>query len=313
MSEIITSKSQIPAFTVFTPTFNRAKTLHRVYESLQQQTFRDFEWLIVDDGSVDDTSSIVEAWQHDAAFPIRYVWQKNGHKKTAFNHGVRLARGELFLVADSDDSFPPDALERFVHYWQAIPENERQRFVGVWGLCQDAQGNVIGDRFPGNWGMDSDLLEMRYRFGMQGKKWGFSRTDVLRAYPFPEHLPGHVPEGVVWTAIATHYKTRFINEVVRIYFQDAVNQLSLTGNPARDAPGTLYWKRSVLGLELPWFWRKPVHFLLEASRWTRFRLHLKNAKALNTHFWPVTFGGGFLVIAMSPLGIAWWIFDKARG
>jgi glycosyltransferase involved in cell wall biosynthesis len=302
----------MPIFTVFTPTFNRAKTLHRVYDSLQQQSFRDFEWLIVDDGSVDDTSYVVEAWQQEAAFPIRYVWQKNGHKKTAFNHGVRLARGELFLPADSDDAFPPNALERFIHHWRAIPENERQLFVGVCGLCQDEKGRVVGDAFPGTWGIDSDSLEMRYRFGVRGEKWGFSRTDVLRTYPFPEHLPGHVPEGVVWTAIATHYKTRFINEVVRIYFQDAGNQLTLTVNPRRDAPGTLYWKRSVLSFELSWFWRKPVHFLLEAARWTRFRLHLNTVQARMAAFWPTSIVGRGLVVLMSPLGALWWLYDFWR-
>lgn len=312
MGKALTFQSKAPFFTVFTPTYNRAKTLHRVYESLQQQTFLDFEWLIVDDGSVDETSALIEAWQNEAAFPIRYVWQNNGHKKTAFNHGVRLARGDFFLPADSDDTFPPNALERFVYHWLAIPENDRELFVGVCGLCQNEEKRLIGDAFPGTWGMDSDSLEMRYRFGVRGEKWGFSRTNVLRAHPFPDHLPGHVPEGVVWTAVAARYKTRFINEVVRTYFQDADDQLTLTGNPARDAPGTLYWKRLVLSLELAWFWCQPVHFLLEAARWTRFRLHLKNAKALDTNFWPATFSGGFLVILMAPLGLMWWIYDKAK-
>ncbi|MCE2923619.1 MAG: glycosyltransferase family 2 protein, partial [Roseomonas sp.] len=67
----------MPLFTVFTPSYNRAHTIHRVYESLQQQTFRDFEWLVVDDGSTDNTKSIVEAWKKEAPFPIRYVWQEN--------------------------------------------------------------------------------------------------------------------------------------------------------------------------------------------------------------------------------------------
>lgn len=302
----------MPLFTVFTPTFNRRETLHRVYESLQRQTFRDFEWLIVDDGSIDQTSSLVEAWRQEAIFPIRYVWQENGHKKTAFNHGVRLAQGELFLPADSDDAFPPNALERLAHHWRAIPEGDRQHFVGVCGLCQDEQGNIVGDAFPGAWGRDSDSLEMRYRFGVRGEKWGFSRTDVLRAHPFPEHLPGHVPEGVVWTAISANYKTRFVNEVVRIYYQDAGNQLTRTGNPARDAPGTLYWKRSVLSFELAWFWRKPGHFFLEAARWTRFRLHLNAEQARLAVFWPTSIGGGLLVALMSPLGAVWWLYDCCR-
>lgn len=302
----------MPLFTVFTPTYNRAKTLHRVYESLQQQTFRDFEWLIVDDGSVDDTKAVVEAWRKVAAFPIRYVWQKNSHKKTAFNHGVRLSHGEFFLPADSDDAFPPNALERFAHHWFAIQGNERDHFAGVCGLCQDEQGNVVGDPFPGDWGVDSDSLEMRFRFGVRGEKWGFCRTDILRAYPFPDYLPGHVPEGVVWSAIAAHFKARFINEVVRIYYQGAENQLTTTGNPAKNAAGTLFWKRCVLTQELSWFWFKPAHFLLEAARWTRFRLHLTRSEAKLADFWPETKMGLFLIIMMSPLGLVWWAYDHWR-
>jgi hypothetical protein len=282
--------------------------LYRVYESLSQQNFRDFEWLIVDDGSTDGTRSLVEAWQQEANFPIRYVWQENGHKKTAFNHGVRLAKGELFLPADSDDRFPPDALACFVQHWQSIPEGERSKFAGVCGLCQDEQGHIIGDQFPGGWGIDSDSLEIRYRFGVRGEKWGFTRTDILREHPFPDHFLGHVPESVVWTAIAVKYKTRFINEVVRIYYQDADNQLTRTSNPVRDAAGTLYWKRIVLSYELHWFWHKPLHFILEAARWTRFRLHLK--KVMNINFWPASAMGNLLIFLTAPLGLIWWLHDR---
>src|SRR5690606_3281073 len=87
-------------FTVLTPTYNRAATLYRVYESLRRQTCRNFEWLIVDDGSTDRTHEAVLAWQAQADFPIRYVWQKNQHKKTAFNRGVREARGEFIITLD---------------------------------------------------------------------------------------------------------------------------------------------------------------------------------------------------------------------
>ena len=299
----------MPLFTVFTPTYNREKTLYRVYESLLQQTFHDFEWVIVDDGSTDQTKTIVEIWQQEAVFPIHYVWQKNAHKKTAFNHGVKLAKGELFLPADSDDAFLPDALEKFATNWFSIPENKRKHFAGVCGLCQSEQGVIVGDAFPGDWGIDSDSLEMHYRFGVRGEKWGFNRTDILREHLFPEHLPGHVPEGVIWTAIAVNYKTRFINEVVRIYFQDAENQLTKSGNPSRDAVGALYWKRSVLSHELVWFWYKPVHFMLEAARWSRFRLHLNKSQTHLAVFWPASKVGKLLIILMSPLGMAWWLYD----
>ena len=95
-------------FTVFTPTFNRACTLHRVYESLSAQTYRDFEWLVVDDGSSDDTRKLIDTWERQARFPLRYIYQPNQGKHVAFNRGVREARGELFAqmlgqVAESSE------------------------------------------------------------------------------------------------------------------------------------------------------------------------------------------------------------------
>lgn len=98
-----------PLFTVFTPTYNRAHLLHRVYESLKKQTCKDFEWLIVDDGSTDATGDLIAAWQQESLtdFPIRYIWQDNGHKKSAFNRGVKEAHGELFVPWDSDDVSSP--------------------------------------------------------------------------------------------------------------------------------------------------------------------------------------------------------------
>jgi glycosyltransferase involved in cell wall biosynthesis len=90
-------------FTVFTPSYNRARTLPRVYESLQRQTLRNFEWLVMDDGSTDDTRQLVTRWQAESNFPIRYIFQENQGKPAAFNHGVQEARGKLFLTLDSDD------------------------------------------------------------------------------------------------------------------------------------------------------------------------------------------------------------------
>ena len=91
-------------FTVFTPTYNRARTLERVYSSLEAQTFRDFEWLIVDDGSTDGTRALVYEWQRQGSFAIRYFWQENRGKHVAFNVAVRESRGEFFLPLDSDDA-----------------------------------------------------------------------------------------------------------------------------------------------------------------------------------------------------------------
>ena len=132
-----------PIFTVFTPTYNRAATLAGVYSSLQVQTFRNFEWLIVDDGSADGTAALVQEWQAVAEFPIRYFWQPNGGKHRAFNRGVQEARGELFLTLDSDDSCVPEALERLKFYWDALSLGSQEIFSAVTALCSDSNGNVL--------------------------------------------------------------------------------------------------------------------------------------------------------------------------
>src|ERR1051325_4365322 len=115
-------------FTVCTPTYNRAHTLPRVYASLKSQTFRDFEWLIVDDGSTDNTRELVEAWQRENPFPIRLLWQKNSHTRTASTRGVKAAEAELFLTMDSDDEAVPEALEVLDRHWAAIPDAQREEF-----------------------------------------------------------------------------------------------------------------------------------------------------------------------------------------
>src|SRR5690554_1988606 len=110
-------ENRAPAITVFTPTYNRAHTLPRLYQSLLDQIFRDFEWLIVDDGSTDGTKELVEGWIAEAAIQIRYIYQPNGGKHTAFNRGVREARSPLFASIDSDDMGLPHTLEAYFREW----------------------------------------------------------------------------------------------------------------------------------------------------------------------------------------------------
>ena len=196
-------------FTVFTPTYNRAHTIKRVYDSLCQQTFRDFEWLIIDDGSIDNTKELVKKWKSQANFPIRYEWQKNSGKHIAVNRAVWLAKGEFFLIADSDDAFVPEALEKFNYYWETIPIDDREGFVGVTVLCMYENGAIVGDLFPTS-PFDSNSEEKFYRYKIKGDKWGSNRTDVLKLYPFPNVIGvKHVTLSCVWFRIAKQYKTRF--------------------------------------------------------------------------------------------------------
>jgi glycosyltransferase involved in cell wall biosynthesis len=263
-------------FTVFTPTYNRARTLHRVYESLKGQTFRDFEWLIVDDGSCDNTHELVASWQPQVDFPIRYLWQENQGKHVAFNLGIHAALGELLVTIDSDDACVPTALARLKYHWEAIPAQAKAQFSGVTALCMDQHGTIVGSKFPQD-SIDSDSLEMRYKYRVTGEKWGFHRTAVLRQFPFPV-IPGmnFVPESIVWRAIARKFRTRYVNEPLSIYFSDdrGVSDQLRASPPSRKAMGRALWCQSVLNGEIDWFRWAPERFLWSAFNYARFSFHV---------------------------------------
>ena len=263
-----------PRFTVFTPTFNRAHTLRRPFESLVRQTCRDFEWLVVDDGSTDGTAELLRDLEREASFPMRVVRQENRGKHTATNRAVREARAPFFVTLDSDDACERDALERLALHWERIPAGERDRFSGVVGRCRYAAGGDVGRPLPRPV-VDLSLLELRYRLGLRGEMWGFTRTDLLRAYPFPETVgSGYVPESLVWDRIALRYRTRFVEDVLRVYhFDPGSGSLGTPADPARAAIGNMMQQAMVLDEQLDWFRDAPVEFLRAAAHYVRFSLH----------------------------------------
>lgn len=217
--------------TVFTPTYNRENTLSRVFDSLKSQTYRDFEWIIVDDGSTDNTKAVVEKFMQAASFEIKYYYQKNSGKHVAINKAVNTSKSEFFIIADSDDSFKPEALETFLKEWELIPENQRSEFKGIICKCYDAEtGEDIGD-FDGN-RIDSTELEAGFILKFRFEKWSFFRTDVLREFPFPEPHGNlkFFPETVVWQRMSRKYKTRYINVALRAYYRDQDNALTSKDN-----------------------------------------------------------------------------------
>lgn len=201
-------------FTVFTPTYNRAHLLPRAYKSLQEQTFHDFEWLIVDDGSTDGTESLVKQWQQEANFPIRYYWQENKGMNAAINRGVELAEGKLFVKLDSDDWLATNALERMLFHWESIPVEKRGEYVGISGLCARPDGSIIGTPFPQEV-IDANAVTIRTHYRVTGDKFGANRLEVLRQFfPYPEDIGRRIPESLMWNRIALKYNTRFVNEIL---------------------------------------------------------------------------------------------------
>lgn len=215
------SLDSLPLFSVCTPTFNRARLIQRAYDSLVQQTLQNFEWLVVDDGSTDNTADVVAGYIAAGKIPIRYLRKANGGKHTALNLAVREACGQLFTVIDSDDWFEPHALERMKFHWDQIPDYEQSKMKGVCGLFAYENGEVVGDKYPSDI-LVADDLDLDLRYSIEGDKIGFTRIEVMREFPFPEDISAgvngvvYVTESLVWHRMGRKYLTRFVNEIFAI-------------------------------------------------------------------------------------------------
>ena len=164
--------------TVFTPAYNRAHTLPRTYASLLSQTCKDFEWLIVDDGSSDGTKDLVRSWIEEEKISIRYIYQENQGMHGAHNTAYKNITTELNTCIDSDDYMPSDAVQKIVSFWKA---NGSDRYAGIVGLDYAEGGGLIGTAFPK--GLRETTLNGFYGNGGEGDKKLVYRTDVIRRYP----------------------------------------------------------------------------------------------------------------------------------
>lgn len=206
-----------PFITILTPTYNRASLLPRLFDSLLRQTNKAFEWIVVDDGSTDDTREVVANLKEKCggAFPMGYVYKANGGKHMAINIGAERARGELLFIADSDDLLTDDALETVENSWHDISDDKS--FAGIAGLdiTMDTR-EVIGSGLPQEH-IDCNAIDIRYRHHVTGDMKEVFRTEVLREFPFPEFAGERFcPEQLVWFRMARRYRLRYINKPIYI-------------------------------------------------------------------------------------------------
>lgn len=202
--------------TILTPAYNRGHLLGKLYQSLVKQDFEDFEWVIVDDGSSDSTTNIVDKFIQDKKIIISYIKQSNGGKHRALNRGVIESKGELILIVDSDDSLPKNSLSVINRYYLEIKDNPL--IGGVCGLMAHHDGTIIGERNALS-PMDISSIEMRYKYAFTGDVCEVFKTEVLRDFPFPEiENEKFCPEDLVLNRIAKKFKLLFINDV--IYYRD---------------------------------------------------------------------------------------------
>lgn len=223
--------------TVFTPAYNRAYSIGRIYESLQNQKYKEFEWLIIDDGSTDNTFEMISGFQSNCNFSIRYIRKNNGGKHTAYNLALDKAKGDLLFVVDSDDWLPENSLSDIASMAEKIKFDSS--VCGIIALKNSTDGTTIGKTYSKeNYYATFRDLELT---GQSGERSIVFKTEIARKFRFPV-IKGErfMPENVAYDKFNAYYKLLVSNKSLTIceYQKDG-----LSSNPRKlmmSSPGGYY-------------------------------------------------------------------------
>lgn len=209
--------------TVLTPTFNREGVLRSLWDSLQKQTVKDFEWLVVDDGSTDGTKDLITQLQEKSDFPIRYIYKNNGGKHTALNVGIQTICSELIFIVDSDDCVTDDAVESILKIHKKY--RSQNNICGYAFLRAFPDGKVNGKKFDVDEKIGS-YIDVRVNGDDTGAdKAEVFKTHCLKEFPFPEY-PNEkfLGEDLVWVRMARKYEMVHINKAIYVgnYLEDGL-------------------------------------------------------------------------------------------
>lgn len=202
--------------TIFTPTYNRSNTLPRLFQSLCKQNCDNFEWLVVDDGSSDNTEDLIAGFISTAHFPIRYIKQSNGGKHTAHNTALKYAQGNYFFTVDSDDWLSENSIQKIRNIIESNKSIfESKEICGLLALKSFENGKIIGTPFSKN-NFIAGLYGLEHN-GERGERSIIFKSDVIRNYPFPI-ISGErfMTESVIYDRIDQSYKFFVVNEILTV-------------------------------------------------------------------------------------------------
>ena len=247
--------------TIFTPAYNRAHTIGRTYESLCRQTCKDFEWLVIDDGSTDNTCQLVEGWIKEGVIPIRYIYQENQGMHGAHNTAYRNIHTELNTCIDSDDWMPDDAVARIVSFWKEFGSDQ---VAGIIGLDAKEDGSIIGNQFPK--GLFKTTLRGYYEDlkGSGDKKLVYRTSLICNTPEYP------LFEGERYVGLA--YKYNLVDEQMPLLVS---NDIYVIVDYQDDGSSRGMWRQ---------YWNNPKGFAF-LRRFDMMQTHLWNRKVMdNIHY-----------------------------
>ncbi|MGV3488742.1 MAG: glycosyltransferase family A protein [Tuberibacillus sp.] len=287
-----------PILTIFTPTFNRAYTLHLCYESLKRQTMKDFLWLIIDDGSTDHTREMVQSWIDEKIINIRYHYQENQGMHGAHNTAYDLIDTELNVCIDSDDYMPDNAVEKIVTFWRAYGSDQ---YAGIVGLDAGQNGEIIGTRLPEQ--LQSATLQDLYAlYKVKGDKKLVYRTELTKKVPPYPQFPGekYCPLATKYIFIDQECPLLIMNEVLCYveYLHDG-SSMNIIKQYKRNPRGFAYYRKLVMryGPRASLRFRAAVHYVSS-------NLLMKNHRFLNEST------NKLMTILAIPLGIVLFFYIR---
>lgn len=276
--------------TVFTPTYNRAYILPKLYASLCKQTCKDFEWVVVDDGSRDETKQLFDTWIPNSDFKINYILQPNGGKHRAINNGVAHAAGELFFIVDSDDQLPETSIERILFHYEGIKGN--LRLGGLCGLKAYFTGDTVGNS-PNFGVLDCTNFDIDYKYKFKGDMAEVFLTRVLKEFPFPD-IPGErfCPEILVWNRIALKYQLRYFSEKIYLcdYLPDGLTA-AITRIRMQSPVASCYTYLETINAPIPFIFR----IRASINYWRFYFCKSENKKPSINVFWNITKPLGYIM------------------
>ncbi|MGZ0876513.1 glycosyltransferase family 2 protein [Priestia megaterium] len=290
----------VPTLTVFTPTYNRAYTLHLCYESLIRQTCRDFVWLIIDDGSSDNTRELVESWMTDNKIPIRYYYQENQGMHGAHNAAYELIDTELNVCIDSDDYMPDDAVAKIIKFWNKYGS---EKFSGIIGLDSYNDDAIVGTRLPEHI-KHSTLFNLYNKHGVMGDKKLVYRTELTKPHPYPLFQnERYVGLAYKYHMIDKQYELLLMNEVLCCveYLPDG-SSLNMLNQYRKNPKGFAFYRKELMKLpfgNVLFKFKQAIHYV-SSSLMSKNWMLLKETPSKS------------LTILAMPLGIALYFYITTK-
>jgi glycosyltransferase involved in cell wall biosynthesis len=269
-------------FTVFTPCYNSEKLIDRVFTHLQNQTFKDFEWIVIDDKSPDKTVEIIEKLIPQANFPIKFIKNETNQMVNKNQQiGLENAEGELFIKLSHDDYIPAEGLQNFYDTWQSLTEKQRTELYGVTLHCCDINEKQEGDNYPlSPW--IADDYQMRFQYNVMGEKCSAQRTELMREFPFhhPE-IDTYVPADLHFFTLNNKYQSVYANKIGVAHIVGEEKHVYLEkqiGRGQKYTKGMAYWYENMtneLGHKV-WKYSK-YHYILYMINFIRYSRYDKQS------------------------------------